>query len=141
MRSGSTILAVPLLALALASVGDAATAGKVKVLATSSTTSAGNVVLGNTGIWRRGQPYVSFGFRVRAPTGQKVSVFWSVHCYSSSTTRGRTGRVGISGRGSIAVTFWRPRTLNAANYCRMTLIATRNRGLSGRLIATLLGRR
>jgi hypothetical protein len=123
------------------STGLAAAPPKVKVLGMSSTAMAGAVTFGTTGIFKQGQPYVSFGFRVRAPAGQKVNVFWSVHCYSGSKARSRTGSVNEVGRGGTAVTFWRARTLARAGSCGMTLIATRSPGLSGRLIATILGRR
>jgi hypothetical protein len=84
------------------------------------------------------QPYAKFGFRaVTTYVQQGITLKWTLRCHRRATSVGRSGVV--RGRGLVIV--WEAPTIKRADYCTFDVIAVRQYGSGGRLIATILGRR
>jgi hypothetical protein len=84
------------------------------------------------------QPYTAFGFRaITTYVQQGITLKWSLTCHRRVT---RVSRSGVArGRGLVIV--WQAPTIQRADYCTFDLLAIRQSGSGGRLIATILGRR
>ena len=84
------------------------------------------------------QPYTAFGFRAYTThPRQAVKLKWSLQCFREKKSVARSGVV----RGQQFVIVWKAPTMPRADYCFVDAMAERPYGSSGRLIATLLGRR
>jgi hypothetical protein len=84
------------------------------------------------------QPYTSFGYRaITTDVRQRITLKWSLGCHRGARSVSRSGVA--RGRGLVIV--WQPPTIWRADYCTFDLIAVRQYGSGGRLIAAILGRR
>ena len=80
-------------------------------------------------------PYGSFTFQVLAPQGQKVKAEWSIGCRKGDFSRDVQG--SLTRKTSLARTL-RP-TIGRADYCTLSVSASRAYGTKGRLLVSLFG--
>jgi hypothetical protein len=130
--------------VALAAATPAAYADVPTRLAKADTTSDAAVASGWTRLTFNGvgdpipQPYAAFGFRaITTHLQQGITLNWSLRCHRGVTSVGQSGVA--RGRGLVIV--WRAPTIRRADYCTFNVLAFRQFGSGGRLIATILGRR
>jgi hypothetical protein len=138
MKAQLLILLLAVGFLVLAS-GVVAASARVRILAAHSGTDPGVSVSAISGSPTGRQIYSAFGFRIRAPSGERIDAHWSTSCVQGSRSHQNSGDVKVVGRGATPVTFWRPPSITNANGCQLDLIALRS--VSARLTASILGRR